>query len=489
MKIPFDNTYARLPAHFFAPAPPTPVAQPRLLALNEPLASLLGLDAAEWAGEAGVAVLAGNRVPEGAQPIALAYAGHQFGGFVPQLGDGRAILLGELVGADGRRREVQLKGAGRTAFSRRGDGRAALGPVLREYLVSEAMHALGVPTTRALAAVATGETLLRDGPVPGAVLTRVAESHVRVGTFEYFAARGDRAGLERLTAHVLARHHGPVPAGERPALHLLDRVISAQANLVAQWLGLGFVHGVMNTDNTSISGETLDYGPCAFLDAFRPSHHFSSIDQHGRYAFDQQPRILLWNLTRLAEALLPLVADDEDEAARLCTERLEQLPGRLGDAHLAVLRRKLGLLVPAPGDQALAAGLLEVMAAQEADFTLTFRGLVTAAHDDAALEGLAQRFASRAPFDAWALAWRARLASEATTPEARAAAMSRANPVYLPRNHLVEAVIAAAQRDDLGPFRRLHGVLARPYDVQAGAEDLATPPGPEQWGYRTFCGT
>ena len=493
MPIAFDNGYARLPERFYRRVMPTPVARPALLQVNRALAEQLGIDPDEVASPSGVERLAGNGLFEGSTPIALAYAGHQFGGFVPQLGDGRAILIGEVVGRDGVRRDLQLKGSGPTPFSRRGDGRAALGPVLREYLLSEAMHALGVPSTRALAAVRTGEVVLRDDRLPGAVLTRVAGSHLRVGTFEYFAAKHDRDGLELLTGYALERHYAEAARrgaaeGERPALTLLEAVIDAQALLVARWMGVGFVHGVMNTDNTSISGETLDYGPAALLDVYDPKRTFSSIDQHGRYAFENQPRVLLWNLARLAEALLPLIDDDEEQAVRVSTDRLETFPARFEAAHAAVLRRKLGLLEERDGDLALADEVLELMAAQGADFTRTFRGLVEASTPEGE-DALTSHFATAEPLRAWLARWRARRAAEASAPDAQREAMRTANPAFIPRNHRVEQMIAAAVEGDLAPFERLLGVLARPYDEQPDAAELALPPGDEQWGYRTFCGT
>ncbi len=488
MPLPFEHTYARLPAHFFAKVRPTPVARPALLAINAPLAEELGLSPTELASPEGIEILAGNRVPDSAEPIALAYAGHQFGAFVPRLGDGRAILLGELVGKDGVRRDVQLKGAGRTPFSRGGDGRAALGPVLREFVVSEAMHALGVPTTRALAAVTTGETVFRDPPAPGAVLTRVAASHLRVGTFEYFAARGDREALAQLTGYALARHYPGVDAAGGAALALFDAVLQAQARLVARWLGLGFVHGVMNTDNTSIAGETLDYGPCAFLDTHVPSRSFSSIDHGGRYAYGQQPRIALWNLARLGDALIPLVDDDQARAAATLTERLEAFPDVFAAAHVEVLRAKLGLVSEGEDDAELARDLLGEMAAHAVDHTLCFRALA-----DAAAVGdiapVAAMFRDPTRLRAWATAWLARLDDDGGTPAERAARIRRANPAFIPRNHQIEAMITAALGGDLGPFERLRRVLARPYDDQPDAADLAAPPGAEQWSYRTFCGT
>ncbi len=430
--FPFDNSYARLPARFYARVAPTTVREPRLVKLNRPLAELLGVDAELLTSPAGAPILAGNVIPAGADPIALAYAGHQFGAFVPQLGDGRAILLGEVVGKDGRRRDVQLKGAGRTPFSRGGDGRAALGPVLREYVVSEAMAALGIPTTRALAAVTTGEPVARDTVLPGAVLTRVAASHIRVGTFQFFAARDDIEALRALAAHAIARHYPESKDTGNDALALLERVIDAQAALVARWLGVGFVHGVMNTDNTAISGETLDYGPCAFLDEYDPRRTFSSIDHGGRYAFANQPRIALWNLGRLAEALLPLVSDGEEEAVRLATERLDGFGSRFAQSYLGVMRAKLGLLREEESDPALVDGLLAALAANHVDHTRFFRDLCAVA---------------------------------------------------------AEAIEAAVVRTDFGPFETLVDVLARPYDDQPDHAVLAESPGPEQRAYRTFCGT
>ncbi len=488
MPFSFDNTYARLPSRFFERVSPTQVSRPERLAINDALAASLGVSIEELSTPEGVEGLAGNRVPAGAEPIALAYAGHQFGRLVPRLGDGRAILLGEVVTGDGRRLDVQLKGAGPTPFSRGGDGRAAIGPVLREYLVSEVMAALGIPTTRALAAVRTGERVYREAPLPGAVLTRVASSHLRVGTFQYFAVRGDVEALSRLTEYALARHYPEMCIHEGPALGLLDAVTSAQAALVARWMGVGFVHGVMNTDNTSISGETIDYGPCAFLDTYEPGRTFSSIDEGGRYAFANQPRIALWNLARLAEALLPLVDPDEKRAAEILTARLERFGPRFEEALAAEMRKKLGLVTAREGDLDLGRDLLARMHQQHADYTLTFRRLadVVADGDEAAV---AELFDDGGAFVEWAAAYRARLASEPLAPAERAASMRRASPAFIPRNHRVEEMIAAAAEGDMAPFERLHGVLGRPYDDQPDAADLAEPPGEEQWSYRTFCGT
>ncbi|XXT14651.1 YdiU family protein [Sorangium sp. So ce429] len=490
MNFAFDNTYARLPDRFHARVSPARVREPRVVKVNRALAELLGLDADRLASAEGAQVLAGNALPEGAESIALAYAGHQFGSFVSQLGDGRAILLGEVVGKDGKRRDIQLKGAGRTPFSRGGDGRAALGPVLREYVVSEAMAALGVPTTRALAAVTTGEPVYREEVLPGAVLTRVAASHIRVGTFQFFAARGDREALATLASYALSRHYPEAVGSGNDALALLDRVIAAQASLVARWLGVGFVHGVMNTDNTSISGETIDYGPCAFLDEYDPEKKFSSIDRGGRYAFGNQPGIAQWNMARLAEALLPLLAGDEKEAVRVATERVQSFTGLFVEAHERVLRAKLGLVREEDEDLALAADLLDRLASNRVDYTVFFRGLCASAADPAADAQVASLFAEPGAFRDWAEAWRRRLAREDVAPEARASAMRGVNPAFIPRNHRIEELIqAAVLRDDFGPFETLVQVLSRPYDDQPEFAHLSEPPQPEERVQYTFCGT
>jgi len=490
MLFPFDNSYARLPERFYARVKPTPVAAPRLVKLNRELAELLGADVEALASDEGVAVLSGNRVPENADPIALAYAGHQFGSFVHQLGDGRAILLGEVVGKDGKRRDVQMKGSGRTPFSRGGDGRAALGPVLREYVVSEAMAAYGIPTTRSLAAVITGEPVARETLLPGAVLTRIAASHLRVGTFEYFAARDDLEALRILVDYALARHYPDAKAGDSPALTLLERLVDAYARLVASWLGVGFVHGVMNTDNTTISGETIDYGPCAFLDEYHPMKRFSSIDRGGRYAFMNQPRIAQWNLARFAEAVLPLVATEEEAAVRRATEALERFGPEFERAHAAVLRKKLGLFLERPDDPELAGDLLERLAAGEVDYTVFFRSLADSAADAAHDEACASLFRDPGAFHDWAERWRARLAQEDVAPEDRRRSMRAVNPALVPRNHRIEEAIAAAsERGDLGPFETLVAALARPYDDDPRYAHLKQPPQPEERVTRTFCGT
>jgi uncharacterized protein YdiU (UPF0061 family) len=473
---PLDNSYARLPDRFYERLAPTPVATPKLVKLNVPLARQLGLDPEALASPEGVAMLAGNRLPEGAQPLAMAYAGHQFGNFVPQLGDGRALLLGEVIDLAGRRRDIQLKGSGPTPFSRRGDGRAALGPVLREYIISEAMSALGVPTTRSLAAVTTGEPVYRETALPGAVLTRVASSHIRVGTFQFFAARGDVEAVRLLADHVIARHY-PDATGYRD---LYEKVIARQAALVAQWLCIGFIHGVMNTDNVSIAGETIDYGPCAFMDVYHPETVFSSIDQRGRYAYARQPQIGGWNMARLGEALMPLFADDGDEAVKQANQSLQSWNVEFGRALVAGLRRKLGLFTEQDDDGELAQAFFNLLADNGIDFTQAFRRL-----SDGTARGL---FEEPAPFDAWEQRWRARIAREPQDEATRRAAMQAANPIYIARNHRVEAALnAAIERDDYGPFEELLTVLAQPFAERPEFAAYALPPSEEERrNFRTY---
>ena len=488
--FPFDNSYARLPERFFARLAPTPVSAPHLIKINAPLARLLGLNPEQLATQEGIAILAGNRVPDLGNPIATAYAGHQFGGFVPQLGDGRAILLGEVIGSDGQRRDIQLKGAGPTPFSRQGDGRAAIGPVLREYIVSEAMAALGIPTTRALAAVTTGDTVRRETALPGAVLTRVAASHIRVGTFQYFAVRDDQDGLRLLCDHVIARHYPQAADAENRYRALLDGVVARQAELIARWMLVGFIHGVMNTDNMSIAGETIDYGPCAFMDAYHPGQVYSSIDRMGRYAYGNQPRIAHWNLTRLAETLLALMADDKDTAVALAQDALDAFVPRFETAFADGLARKLGFRETRPDDLALGQELLACMAKGEADFTLTFRRLSDAVPGPEGEVGLRTLFAEPDTLDAWLDKWRARLAEETTTPDERRAAMRAINPAFIARNHLVEEAISAAMgTGDFAPFEELVAVLATPFEDQPRHARLAEPPRPDQIVEPTFCGT
>ncbi len=491
--FPFDNSYARLPAQFSSKTDPTVVADAKLIVWNSELAASLGLrldgvDETELA-----AIFSGNVLPDGAEPIAMAYAGHQFGAFSPQLGDGRAILLGEVVDDSGARHDVQLKGSGRTPFSRRGDGRAALGPVLREYLVSEAMHALGVPTTRALAAVTTGEPVFRETTLPGAILTRVASSHVRVGTFEFFASRGDTDSVGQLVTYVLERHFPELQSEERPGLALLDAVAERQASLVAQWMGLGFVHGVMNTDNTSIVGETIDYGPCAFLDYYDAAACFSSIDHGGRYAFANQAPIAQWNLTRLAESLLPQIDPDAERAVELASEVIRRFATRFDAAYLDVMRAKLGLSRGDHRDEEdreLAQQLLAAMQESKADFTRTFRGLADAAERPEAHVVLRTEFVNEAAYDAWVLCWDKRLNSESRSRTDSASAMRAANARFIPRNHLVEEALSAAiEEGDYAPFHALHAVLTHPFDEQPEQDRYAEPGAQDQCSYRTYCGT
>tara|TARA_R110000787_G_scaffold14476_6_gene44676 strand:+ start:9505 stop:10917 length:1413 start_codon:yes stop_codon:yes gene_type:complete len=465
---PFDNSYAALPEGFFSRINPTPVANPRLLAFNESLASSLGL---EFATKDDLAfVLGGNELPVGADPLAQLYAGHQFGSYNPQLGDGRAILLGEVVDRSGKRRDIQLKGSGRTPYSRGGDGRAWLGPVLREYVVSEAMHALGIPTTRALAAVATGEDVYRETALPGAVLTRVASSHLRVGTFQVYAHRGEIENLRLLTQYAIERHY---PDADGP-MGLLRAVCDRQADLIASWMSVGFIHGVMNTDNCAISGETIDYGPCAFMDAFHVNRVFSSIDRQGRYAFSNQPQIAVWNMAQLATALLPLL-ENSDAALAEATQIVHAMSDQIETAWRTRFAAKIGITSPTKQDGALIDDLLVLMQKDGADFTNSFRAL---SGDDAVAQ-----FTDRVGFAAWREKWRARLAAE-DDPEA---VMNAANPVIIPRNHRIEEMIQAAVAGDMAPFNRLMDALASPFT--ATDPELHRPPSQDEIVPATFCGT
>jgi len=487
-----ENSYARLPEAFYARVEPTPVQQPRLLRLNRPLAEQLGLDPAALAAPEGVELLAGNRVAPGSEPLAMAYAGHQFGGFVPSLGDGRALLLGEIVDVDGVRRDIHLKGSGRTPFSRMGDGRAPLGPVLREYIVGEAMAALGIPTTRALAVIATGERVLRERDEPGAILVRVAAGHVRVGTFEYFHRRGEHDSVRALADYVIERHYPHCGGGDNPYHALLDEVVARQARLIAQWMLMGFIHGVMNTDNMAISGETIDYGPCAFMDAYAADTVYSSIDYGGRYAYNQQPRIAFWNLAQLAQCLLPLFADGEDTAMQSAQDALEAFATRFEAAFHAGLRAKIGLQGEAQEDTELAFDLLHRMNEQQADFTNTFRGLCEAAADDPSTDRQVRgQFTDPPVFDDWARAWRQRLAGETRSDPERRAAMREVNPAYIPRNHRVQQAIDAATGEtmDLGPLEELLTVVGQPFEDHPRLAGYAEPPKPEEVVAQTFCGT
>jgi len=479
--VTFDGRFAREFAQMALPWQGEDAPDPRLLVLNEPLAAELGFDPSFLRSPEGLLLLTGNLVPDGATPVAQAYAGHQFGWYAPRLGDGRALLLGEIADAGGRLRDVHLKGSGRTPFARGGDGQAAVGPMLREYLVSEAMHALDIPTTRSLAVVATGRTIQRETEQPGAVLARVASSHLRVGSFQYARALDDTGLLRRLADHAIARHYPAAAEAGQPYLALFEAVVAAQASLVARWMLVGFVHGVMNTDNMTISGETIDYGPCAFLEAFDPAAVYSSIDERGRYAYGNQPVVAEWNLARLAEALLPLIHDDQDQAVTLAVESLGAFRHRYSAAWLAGMRAKIGLPAGRGDDAApaLVDDLTALLQAARADYTSFFRSLGAAARGRT--EAARAIFPDPAAFDAWAERWRA------AGPDA--AVMDRANPAYIPRNHLVEEALDAAAGGDLAPLRLLLDAVTGPFDERPGLERYAAP-APEDFGpYRTFCGT
>ena len=496
----FSNRYARLSGQFYAQVKPTPVRAPGLIKVNHTLAKELGLDSAVLESPDGVAMLAGNAIPPGAEPLAQAYAGHQFGYLNPQLGDGRAILLGEIVDRNGRPRDIQLKGSGPTPFSRNGDGRAAVGPVLREYIVSEAMHALGIKTTRALAAVTTGEPVYREVELPGAILTRVAASHVRIGTFEFFHNRDDRESIKQLADFVIDRHYPEARQATNPYRALLDAVIDAQASLVASWLHVGFIHGVMNTDNMSVSGETIDYGPCAFMDTYDPATVFSSIDRGGRYAFGNQANIALWNLGRLAECLLHLFDDDTEQAVRKAEEQLSGFAGLFEHYWLAGMRRKIGGLTALEDDKSLIDALLELMQINQVDYTQSFRYLSayleTAYLKTSHLEQsnqhkfIAQFKTHQEALHDWLGRWKIRLEKEELPIEQLASKMREVNPVYIPRNHRIEASIrAAVERADYAPMYEMVEVLSKPYEEQPGMERYAEPPEPGDEVYQTFCGT
>jgi len=488
IQINFDNSYARELNGFYTACQAETVPSPTLVKFNHALAEELGLDADALETQQGAEIFSGNIVPPGAMPIAQAYAGHQFGNLSPQLGDGRALLLGEVIDRNGMRRDIQLKGSGRTPFSRRGDGKAAIGPMLREYLMGEAMYHLDIPTTRALAVVTTGENVYRETPLPGAVLTRVAASHIRIGTFVYFAVRNDVESLRRLADYTIRRHY-PELIG-KPYIELLRAMAARQAELIARWMCVGFIHGVMNTDNVALSGETIDYGPCAFMDHFDPATVFSSIDERGRYAFGKQPVIAQWNLARFAETLLPLVDDDSDRAISIATEALETFPEQFAKAWSAMARRKLGLVRSEADDATLVQDFLNAMQAGRADYTLAWRYLADAAESDP--ERLRSVFGSdTTKLDEWLPRWLARLARENKPAAEIAADMRRVNPYVIPRNHLVEEALEAATiNNDLAPFNQLLDVLSDPYTEREAAHPYAIPATSEQTaGYRTFCGT
>lgn len=485
-KFNVDNSYQRLPDSFFKRTTPTPVADPQWISFNQSLAEQLILPQQYWATDEGLQLFSGNRVPDWSNPVAQGYAGHQFANFVAQLGDGRAILLAEILNKENQRFDIQLKGAGTTAYSRGGDGRSPIGPVIREYLLSEAMHVLGVPTTRALAAVATGETVYRDEPQPGAILTRVASSHVRIGTFQFIAAHQGTGKVKVLADYVINRHYVDCKTAGRPYLALLEAVIGKQAELVSRWMSLGFIHGVMNTDNMSISGETIDYGPCAFMDNYHPDTVFSSIDRRGRYAYSNQPKVAQWNLARLAECLVPLIDKDEEKAVELATQALKAFSQTYEDLWLARMAAKIGIAEPQPDDRTLLNELLDLMADDEVDFTLLFRALCDSVESDNCLHLFKQESAGKA----WLKKWRQRLKDEPSSVTEIASQMRLVNPAFIPRNHRVqEAILAAEQEGDLRPFNELKAALAEPFKDKPDYQHLTQPPKPEERVQRTFCGT
>ncbi|WP_419904717.1 protein adenylyltransferase SelO [Kiloniella sp.] len=498
MKIPFDNSYTALPDQFYTRLDPKPVATPKLIKVNTALAELMGIDLTDLETTEAAEVFAGNTIPDGATPLAMVYAGHQFGGWSPRLGDGRAILLGETVGTDGIRRDIHLKGSGRTPYSRGGDGRAWLGPVLREYIVSEAMAALGIPTTRALAAVETGEKVLREqGPLPGAVFTRVAQSHIRVGTFQYHYARGDKEASKTLADYVIARHYPEAAKADQPYRALIEAVMDKQARLIARWMQVGFIHGVMNTDNMSIAGETIDFGPCAFMDTFHPGTVFSSIDHAGRYAWGKQPSIAHWNLSQLAQSLLPILHEDPDIAVGIGQETIDGFQEIFSTYYFEGFGEKFGLFPLQEGDPDFIGDSLKLLSDNEVDFTLFFRHLTGIARSlledgdkgENSLEVLRGLFKEHEALDNWLEDWRKRLTQDKTTPEERLEKMKTVNPVFIPRNHQIEAMIQAAVTGDFAPFERLLSVLSNPYSEQPEHADLELPPKPEEIVHATFCGT
>jgi uncharacterized protein YdiU (UPF0061 family) len=477
-----DNSYARLPEAFYVRLNPVPVRAPKLVIFNEALARALGLNPDAIKGDAGAALFSGNQIPEGAEPLAQAYAGHQFGSFT-MLGDGRAILLGEQLTPQGERFDIQFKGSGKTPFSRNGDGRAALGPMLREYIISEALHALDIPTTRSLAVVTTGEPVLRETHLQGAVLTRTAASHIRVGTFEYAAARGNPGETGTLADYTIDRHFPDLTESENPYLALLRAVMERQASLVARWLMVGFIHGVMNTDNMVLCGETIDYGPCAFMDAYDPNTVFSSIDHSGRYAYGRQPQIAQWNLARFAETLLPLIDEDRQKAVSMASEAIAGFQDTFRQYWLKGMRAKLGILNEEADDNALVEDLLDGMHRQGADFTNTFRDLSSGSLPEASV--------FRAPdFKQWFERWRARLKRQPDSWEASRQLMNAHNPAVIPRNHRVEEALAAAvERADFSVMQKLLNVLSQPYQDPPEQAGYHQPPPPSAQPYRTFCGT
>ena len=482
----FDNSYTRLPKAFFVKQKPTPVKASHTVLFNQPLAATLGLNAGALLEDEASLAFSGNAIPAGAEPIAQAYAGHQFG-HLNMLGDGRAILLGEHITPQANRYDIQLKGSGVTAYSRRGDGRAALGPMLREYIISEAMHALGIPTTRSLAVVTTGEFVYRDSVLPGAILTRVASSHIRVGTFQFAASHDDPELIKSLADYTLNRHFPEFVSAENKYLSLLNAVIDRQARLIAQWMHVGFIHGVMNTDNMSICGESIDFGPCAFMDNYDPATVFSSIDQQGRYAFANQPPIAQWNLTRFAETLLPLIHKDVEEAVSLAKNALNTFADKYQQYWLAGMRAKLGLFKEEPDDLALVEELLSCMKEYRMDYTNTFRDLSSSLNANAPTT--AEGNIDTPDFTAWKHQWRKRLSSQTESLDDAIALMLKTNPAVIPRNHLVEAALSAAESGDFSVLEKLLEVLSQPFKEDASRASYRMPPLPTAMPYKTFCGT
>lgn len=489
--IPFDNSFARLPDTFYTRMIAQPVADPGFIVTNHTLAQELQIDANVFTSPEGLSWLSGNEIPQGADPLSMVYAGHQFGGWVPRLGDGRALLLGEVVAKDGIRRDIQLKGSGPTPYSRMGDGRSALGPALREYIMSEALHALGVPTSRALAVVSTGEMVQREGPIPGGIVTRVAKSHIRVGTFQYFASRQDTKSLKDLADYVIDRHYPSARSTKNPYIAMFDYILKAQASLVAQWMGIGFIHGVMNTDNISVSGETIDYGPCAFMDTFHPGMVFSSIDHHGRYAYANQPAILQWNLLKLAECLLPLFDEDTDRAIELAQDAVNAYPDCYETAINSIWAAKIGSTSPGKETTELCVKLLDLMTEGKADFTLSFHKLKRLAQEETpADQDFLSLFENREDVKEWLSSWRQKIKSEETGNKDSASVMAAANPVIIARNHRVEeAINAVVQEGDNTPLYALLEALQSPYDENDKTRSYMKPPEPEEIVARTFCGT
>ena len=486
--INFDNSYSRLPGQFYTRQNPVPVSAPSLIRINHALAEKLDIDPIWLESEEGISTVTGNKIPVGGDPIATVYAGHQFGGWSPQLGDGRAILLGEVLNKQNQRYDFQLKGSGPTPYSRGGDGRAAIGPILREYIVSEAMAAFHIPTTRILAAAATGDHVYRQNILPGAILVRIAKSHIRIGTFEFFSSRNDQESLRLLADHVIQRHYPEAAKQENPVLAMLDAVIENQAHLIASWQQIGFIHGVMNTDNILLSGETVDYGPCAFMDEYHPETVFSSIDRNGRYAYDNQPTIGRWNLIQLAQVLIPLLDKDTEKARELAQESVNKYMGLLTKSYQNGMTLKLGICNAMPDDIKLIKDLLDIMAEDKMDYTLTFRYLSDLAGDDTR-NGVGDLVTLSEKFRFWLECWKKRLLLDAQTSIQRQARMYAKNPVFIPRNHLIEEAIQAAENGNLNPFHQLVDVLTYPFEYKIELKKYALAPRPEQVVKETFCGT